>query len=301
MTEEIIPEPSSTPAPAPNTPPITPAPADPKPADPAPGDPPIDPKPSSPPASDDPPKDPSSDPSPAPSEFKLPDEYKDKPWASKIKSMEDLYKQIDTLDALKGKKTIVPDLAKATEAEREEYYAQLRPPTVEAYEFAPETDPLIKGPIGDSLMKNGVSAVQANAIIKDYQAAEQKLMATMYDPAGIETSMKGVFGDDWKNVTGQTKNLLTGMMTPEDNALIDNLPNPYMAIIYKTLGNVVKAYGITESSAHVNADTSGHRAPDVASVRANLRAEINKLSQRPHKASEKQVLIDQLNDTYKGA
>jgi len=36
-------------------------------------------------------------PPPASPDFKVPDAYKDKPWANKIKTEEDLYKQIDNL------------------------------------------------------------------------------------------------------------------------------------------------------------------------------------------------------------
>lgn len=234
--------------------------------------------------------------SPAP--FKLPEAYKDKPWAAKIKSEDDLFKQLDHLNSAVGKKIVVPDLTKATDAEREEYYAQLRPPSTDAYEFSEETDPAIKTVISESLLKNGISSVQANAIIKDYQAAEQALLAEQYKPEVIEQSMKAQFGDDWKQVTGQTRAALKGMMTAEDFDLVDNLPNTYMAIIYRTLGNVVQKFGVKETDSHVNGAPGGQVPPDMSALRQGIRNEIAALVHKPHTAAQKQALIDKLNATY---
>lgn len=269
-----------TPAPAPAA--VTPAPAPVTPA-PAPAAAPPSPAPS---------------PEPAPPPYKIPDAYKDKPWASKIKSEDDLFKQLDNLTTLVGKKMVVPDLAKATDAEKEEYFALTRPKDVSEYQFGETTDPMISKGMGESLMKNGLSAVQANAIIKDYQAAEQAFLVEQFKPEGIKAAMEPVFGKDWEKVTGHTKNMLTGIMTPEDSALIDNLPNTYMALIYRTLGNVVKAYGITEQSAHVKAPMAGTTPPDINTVRETLRNKIGALKHRQHTMEEKQTLINQLNDTY---
>jgi hypothetical protein len=237
--------------------------------------------------------------------FKLPDEFKDKPWASKIKTAEDLYKQIDNLTSLVGKKVVVPDLAKATDAEREEYYAQTRPKDAAEYQFGDSTDPLITKGMADSLMKNGVSAVQANAIIKDYQAAEKALLAAQYDPAGIQAAMEPVFGKDWQTITGQTKLALDKMMSPEDSQLLDNLPNSYMSLVYRTLGNVIKAvdkvtkdYGMKESAAHILAGGSAPAVVDMTVKRDALRGEIAKMIHRPHTEQEVMAKRKELADTY---
>lgn len=245
-----------------------------------------------------PPANPDPSPSPQPSDYKIPDEYKDKPWAAKIKSEADLYKQLDHLNSAVGKKTIAPDLAKATDAEREEYYAQTRPKELAEYKFGETTDPIISQGMGESLMKNGVSAVQANAIIADYQANEQKLLAAQFSPDGMKEAMKTAFGDDWEKVSGATRNALKTVMSPEDNAMLDNLPNPYIALVYRTMGSVAKAYGVTESGAHTEAGKGNPAPTDITSVRQGLRDSIAALQRRPHTAQEKEVLVGQLRKTY---
>jgi hypothetical protein len=243
-----------------------------------------------------------------PGDWKLPDEWKDKPWASKIKSEADLYKQLDHLNTAVGKKMVVPDLEKATDAEREEYFKQTRPTDGTAYQWGDKPiDPIVKDGMTESLMKNGVSAYQANNIIKDYQAAEGKLLAEAYNPDVMKQTMEAAFGKEWETVAGQTKQLLTGMMSAEDNALVDNLPNTYIALVYRALGNTVQAvnkvlqqYGVKESAAHVLAGSGTPPGQtDVNAIRAAKRAELSKLSSRPHTAQEKQKLITEINDTYK--
>lgn len=235
-------------------------------------------------------------------DFQLPEEYKDKPWAAKVKSLDDLYKQIDTLDALKGKKSIPPDLAKATPEEREAFYAQLRPASPDEYVF-PET-PLpmpdgMKSAVTDMFMKNGISAVQANEIIKSYNELGRQQTEAMFDPKGFESELEKAFGPDWKGITGNVRNSLKGIMSPEDNTMLDNLPNAYLAVMYRTLGNVVQKYGVKETDqAHFNAP--GTAAPtDVNAQRAELRTQMQAMSGRPHTETELNALRQKLADTYK--
>lgn len=243
-----------------------------------------------------------------PGDWKLPDEWKDKPWALKIKSEADLYKQLDNLNTAVGKKIVVPDLATATEAEREEYFKLTRPEKgAEAYQFGDTIDPVLKTGMSESLLKNGLTAWQANNIIKDYQSAEQKFLAAQYAPEAISETMEKAFGKDWQNVVGATKNSLSVVMSPEDNHLIDNLPNSYISLIYRTFGNVIKAvekvrsdYGIKESAAHILAGSAPSApAVDLNSQRAALRGELGKLTSRPHSDAERQAIIQKINDTYK--
>ena len=251
--------------------------------------------------SDPPPPDPAQ-----PEPYKIPDAYKDKPWASKIKNEDDLYKQIDNLTSLVGKKLVVPDLTKATDAEREEYYAQLRPKDPSEYVFGETTDPIISKGMSESLMKNGVSAVQANAIIADYQAAEKEYLAAQFDPNGIQAAMEPTFGKDWQTITGQTKLMLDKIMSPEDSQLLDNLPNSYISLVYRTLGNTIKAvesvvqqYGMKETAAHILAGGNTPATPvDMTVKREAIRGEIQKMIHRPHTAEEVAAKRKELADTY---
>lgn len=239
---------------------------------------------------------------PAAPEFKLPDEYKDKPWASKIKTQDDLYKQIDSLNALVGKKAVVPNLKEATPEEREAFYSQLR--GKDAAEYVIPINPAFPTPadtqpvVAKLFMDNGVSPTQADAIIKGYQELGAKQLAEQYNPDGFKAAMTTAFGVDWEKTTGQVRNTIKGMMNADDAKALDTVPNNLLGVVYRTLGNVVKAYGIKETdSAHFA--TTGKAAPtDVNSLRQGLRDKLNSLSMRPHTSAEQQSIIDELNATY---
>lgn len=235
-------------------------------------------------------------------DFKIPEEFKDKPWATKVKTQEDLWKQLSNAQELIGKKSIVPDLSKATPEEREAYYAQTRPKSAEEYVFTDSkivpVTPEIQTAVRDIFMKNGVSATAGNEIIKQYQALGEAQSAQMFSPDGFKTSMETAFGKDWEKVTGHTRNTLTGLMTKEDGAMLDKLPNSYLSLIYRTLGNVVKAYGITEKNAAHLAERGGIAPTDVESVRQGIRNDLSALGGKPHTAEQHQALVDKLNATY---
>lgn len=231
--------------------------------------------------------------------FKVPDEYKDKPWAAKVTSEAEMWKQLANAQDLIGKKTIVPDLKAATPEDREAFYAQLRPKDASEYVFEGEmATPEIKGAVGKMFMENGISAVQGNAIISQYQALGEASQAAMFDPKDFEKTMEQSFGADWKNVTGHTFNTIKGMMTEQDQALIDKLPNAYASLIYRTLGETVKRFGVTEKdTAHFNAP-GGAGGNDVNVQRAGFRADMAKLAAGPHTADQMMALRNKLAATY---
>lgn len=238
----------------------------------------------------------------AAAELKLPDEHKEKPWASKIKTQDDLYKQIDNLTALVGKKAVVPNLKEATPEEREAFYSQLR--GKDAAEYVIPVNPAFPTPadtqpvVAKLFMDNGVSPTQADAIIKGYQELGAKQLAAQYDPEGFKTSMTTAFGADWEKTTGQVRNTIKGMMNADDAKALDTIPNNLLGVVYRTLGNVVKAYGIKETDSAHFASTGKAAPTDMNSVRQGLRDKLNSLSMRPHTSAEQQSIIDELNATY---
>lgn len=233
-----------------------------------------------------------------PPPFKIPDAYKEKPWASKIKTEEDLYKQIDTLDALKGKKTVVPDFTKATPKEIEDYFAQTRPESIDAYQFADGMDDGIKKVLGESLLKNGVTAYQANAVLKAYQDAEAANMTEQYSADGMNKALETSFGAEWKEVGGATARILKENLSGEDAAMMDKLPNVFLGLVYRMANNLIKGYGIEETGAHTGAGAGKMSPNDIGASRDAIRAEITALSSKPHTAEQKQVLIDKLTATF---
>lgn len=243
-------------------------------------------------------------------DFKLPEEYKDKPWASKVKSQDDLYKQIDNLTALVGKKNVVPNLKEATPEDREAFYAQLRGkdaseypiPVNDAFPTPAETQPVV----AKLFMDNGVSPTQAEAIIKGYQELGATQLAEQFNPDGFKKSMETAFGADWEKTTGSVRSAIKGMMNEADQKSLDAIPNNILGVVYRTLGNTIssvnetlKKYGATETFAHLQAPNGKVAATNLNAQRQGLRDQLAALSMRPHTTSEQQSIIDQLNETYK--
>lgn len=245
----------------------------------------------------------------APAEFKLPDAYKDKPWAAKVKSLDDVYKQIDTLDSLKGKKSVVPNLKDATPEEREAFYAQLRGKDAAEYQIPNDTSvpiPANTQPVVAKLfMDNGISPVQAESFLKGYLQLREKQIADFYNPDGFKTSMETAFGPEWEKTTGAVRNTIKGMMNADDQKALDALPNNMLGVVYRTLGNTIntvnetlKKYGATETFAHLQAPNGKAAATDLAGQRQGIRDQMTALSSRPHTAQEQQALSDALAKTY---
>lgn len=241
---------------------------------------------------------PAASPTPSPAantEFVIPDAYKDKPWAEKIKSADDAWKQLENLQTLVGKKAVAPDFAKATPQEIEEYYAQTRPKDITAYEFGKDADPGLRDALGNAMLKSGISAHQANAVIKEFQAAE----AQHFTEAGMSKAMEASFGAEWKQTVGKIQNVINANVSKDDRAALDKLPNPDLALVNRVLNNVIKAYGIDEKGgAHTGGSPGAPQGQDLDKVRTDLRSQLDSLSRRPHTADDKQALIDKLNATY---
>ena len=239
-------------------------------------------------------------------DFKIPDAYKDKPWAAKVKSMDDVFKQLDNLDQLAGKKSIVPDLKTATPEEREAFYAQTRPKDLNAYVIADEINgfpiaPETKEGVRKIFSENGISEVQGNAVIEAYNKLGDAMIKKQFDVEDLKATMKANFGDQGEAVIGKVRNTIKGMMTPEDQAMLDRMPNNYLGPVYRTLGNVIQRFGVKETdTAHFQgAGNAGGTAQDVVTQRAGIRAEIAKLGSQPHTTEEANALRQKLADTYK--
>lgn len=238
--------------------------------------------------------------------FKIPDEYKDKPWAAKVTSEAELWKQLANTQELIGKKSIVPDLKTASPEDKEAFYKQMRPADVSEYQFAGEPVPALKEGLAKAMMENGISATQANPVIAKYQELGQAEQEKLFDPEGFKTTMKAAFGDNWEQSTGAAYNNLKAMMSPQDQKMMEVLPNPYAALIYRTLGsvdkatqNMMKRYGVKETNlAHFSEPGAPAGGGDIEGKRATLRGQLAKLTSGFHTSEQKADLVKQLSDTY---
>lgn len=230
-----------------------------------------------------------------PKAFELPEEYRKKPWAEKIKSEEDLYKQIDNLQGLVGKKNLAPDFENATEAEIEDYYKSLRPADKSEYEFGEEYPEELKEQYSDLLYKNGISKFQASNMIKQMQEIENQQKEIMFSKEGFEKSLQESFGDKWQQAGGEAANLLKANLNKDDQALLEGIPNDMLAVMYRFAANINKQYGAKETGL---AGEYAGQAPsiDLKAEQSKLIKEIQGLKNRPFGDNKRAELQARLND-----
>lgn len=234
--------------------------------------------------------------SPQPAAFKVPDEYKDRPWAAKVKNEADLYKQIDNLSSLAGKKQIpAPD---AEAKVWDEFYNGLRPESVDAYNFGENhPNPEFAKSVGQVLYDAGISKHQAEKIIPAYQALEQKMFEAQTSADGFKEVMTKSFGEKYDGAVASVVKEHKQHLSAEDQKIMDAMPNEYLGAVYRLTAAMQKAYGVEESGAHTG-KSGAPAVEDIAKVRSGIRQEIAQLESRPHTAAEKQALVDKLQKTY---
>lgn len=192
-------------------------------------------------------------------QFNVPDEYKDRSWASKVKSEEDLYKQIDNLTSLVGKKD-VPS-ADATDEQLEEFYSKLRPETADAYDIKlPENvDPESinqeeMNAYKDVFHKNGLTEKQANDLYNAYYKIEAGKTA-QYD-AQFDEIIKGQYGDK-ANDAVKTALKYVGAFDPEAKAQFSQAQPELMAAVVKMMNDHHSQYGDEDT---IPSETGGNPA-----------------------------------------
>lgn len=232
-------------------------------------------------------------------DFAIPDGYKDKPWAAKIKTPDDLWKQLDNTQALVGKKMVVPDWDKADPKEIDEYIGNLRPKDKTAYKFADDVPEEQRTAYADMLHDVGIPAYQANKLIEKYMGLEKAQSAKMYDKDGFMAELKASFGDGYEKTSGDTAKVLSAHLNEKDRAALEHIPNQFLGLIYRVAASMQKAYGASEGGA-AGEGGAGGASVDQEANRKRIRGEITALDKKPHTAEDKQKLLDQLTATYKG-
>lgn len=207
---------------------------------------------------------PATQPAAAPTEpkaFSVPEAYKDKAWASKIKTEDDVYKQIDNLQSLVGKKSVVPDFTKAAPEEIDAYLASTRPADKAAYKLAEGSPDYYR----DALYDAGITEFQANKLIETVQAKQEAEFAALKDPVKFDESLKTVFGDAWET---KSKEVFAFMQqangwTETEKGIFDQLANDAQLIMYKNakgameqIAKVKEEYGAKESGSQGENDST---------------------------------------------
>jgi len=225
-------------------------------------------------------------------EFSLPDEYKDKPWAEKIKSQEDAYKQIENLTALVGKKTIQAiDYETASPEDIEAYHASLAPENgAEGYSWGEESMPEITKPMADIMLKAGINSHQQKLIAEGFdgligQIAGDRMEADT-SAEGYNAMMKESFGDDYEKIAGTIEaTLKEHILSDDDKKVFDGVDNKTRVAMDRAIHSLMSKYedrikaileehGATESGAQAEGGEGGVQSATKAEQRSKIRAEM---------------------------
>lgn len=240
----------------------------------------------------------SETPTETPVDFTLPEEYKDKSWAEKVKSPEDAYKQIENLTALVGKKTIAPiDYETATTEEIAAHHATLAPADgVSSYQWGEGSMTEITGPMGDVFMEAGINAHQQKLISGKFDEIVSKVAG---DQTSADTSadgymaiMKESFGDDYETSVAGVEKVLKEFASDDDKRAFDAMDNKARSSVDRTIhavskkyedriATILKEHGVTETGAQSEGEHGGITVESKADQRAAVRAEMRELDGKP--------------------
>jgi len=154
-------------------------------------------------------------------EFTIPDSYKDRGWAEKIKSTDDLWKGYDNAQSLIGKRPAGIPSNDASDDDWNQFYKAMGRPDEPKYDFNdPEGLPegfdtsSFKEQAAQILHKAGLNTKQADAVYQEYlklelESANQQGTQSAEQQAALEEQFEKLtkehFGDDVDKYTELTK------------------------------------------------------------------------------------------------
>lgn len=227
------------------------------------------------------------------SDFKVPDEYKEKGWARNLKSEQDVWKMLDNAQALVGKKMVVPDLEKASQEEVEAYYSQLRPKDKD-YGLESIEDEGKRALFSEMLHKNGISKKQGSDLVKQYQEYERSVLEQATSEAGFIEEMKTSFGEDYKRKGGETLAVIKQVLSEQDQQRLDQMPNSVHGIVYRMAASLAERYGAKELGLGGSAKAVDSLPVTSDSEIKTLQAELQSLSRRPHTMEERKEIVEKI-------
>jgi len=241
------------------------------------------------------------------SDFSLPDEYKDKPWAAKIKSHDDAYKQIDNLNTLVGKKTLQPlDYTTATSEEIAAHHNSLAPENILDYGLSQEDDSLdFSTFLGETYKEAGLTPHQAKLLNEKVttKTVEMEAARTAAAADGGEylKMLDASFGDGkGENIGKMLDGKITEYANKADVALLrDGIPNNTRLALDRILYNILDKHGANESGSQVEGDAGSTSTVSVEDSRRDIRKQLRDIEGKPFVGERKAELINKLNSLYK--
>lgn len=210
---------------------------------------------------------------PVSTEFTIPDDYKDKGWAAKVKSPDDLWKALDGAQALIGKKSVVPDFTSGTPEEIESYLDQLRPATPNDYAFPDGTSDDLKGLYGNIMHFAGVHPSRVEGVLKQVQEYEAAKIAEMQSPEKFDEMTKQAFGADWQKKRDSALGFLRTALPENEQGVLEAIPNEALLAMYKVAAFAQEKYGASENGAQAGSNPAPIKV-DLAGQADQLMSEI---------------------------
>lgn len=260
---------------------------------------------------------------PTESTFNLPDEYKDKGWASKIKSQDDVYKQLDNLDSMIGKRPAGIPSKDASDAEWEKFYQAAGRPDEPTYEFkAPEGLPEdsdlsdFNSKASELFHKAGLNPMQAQKLYDAYlglemQAGEKQTEASAAKQKELDAEFDGIvkeqFGDNYdaelqKTVETFDKYTPQSLKGVLNDIVVDN-PKALAGLVSAINGMqaeveaIKKSYGVDSGKLAQGAQATPTSTEDIRSELARLRVSPEGKDFTNPKYNETQARINELSAT----
>lgn len=227
--------------------------------------------------------------------FTIPESYKDRGWAEKIKSPDDLWKTLDNAQSLIGKRPAGIPSQDASDDEWSQFYKAMGRPDEPKYDFTdPEGLPdgfdtsSFKEQAAQILHKAGLTPKQANAVYNEYlklelegagksqeaKAAEQAELDAKY-----EALTKEHFGDDaekYENLLKDDFSKHVPQSLKETFAKLADMPDVLTALMAYTKGKqseidrIKKEYG-QEGSITTGSQASTQSIDEIRRELASLR------------------------------
>lgn len=186
---------------------------------------------------------------------KVPEEYKDRGYMKNLAGesgeveISKLYKEIDDLQTLKGRKTIPFDYDNANPEQIQAHIESIRPESPEAYNFVEgKVAPGTEESISNIFYENGIHPKVAEKVMTDYLAHEQATLARLCNPEDFKAEIKQSFGDGFEARASELGNTMKSLQSESDQKIMGAMTNSQLAMVYRLADSIVKNYGVNESA-----------------------------------------------------
>lgn len=223
------------------------------------------------------------------SQFAVPDAYKDRGWAEKIKTPDDLWKTLDNTQSLLGKRPAGIPTNDAPDEEWQKFYQAARPEKADDYslgdiEGMPEGVDLApyKAQAQNLMYEVGLTKKQADTMWKQYVGAEMGAVKTASDALDkkYDETLNSLFGDKRADAEKTAQEAIKQYLPEDMRGSIGALaghPEAMGAVIKlanemnAALQSVKKEYGAEGGLPGSGAQAAGESINDTVSRLAKLR------------------------------